>query len=78
MSNKKQFDENKQRVLDKFYADMNFGFDSNLVYVEKVEQSLVYFSMNTISYIYDTEKKEITNKSDFKENESLTDDSFMD
>ena len=42
----------QQRVLDAFYKDMNFGFDSNRVIINKVTDNTVEFTLDGVSDIY--------------------------
>jgi len=52
-------EEEKQKTIDKFYEDMNLGMDSNLVTINKVEGSKVYFTLNGTSDVHDTAEQPI-------------------
>lgn len=51
-------EQEKQKVLDKFYADMDFGADSNLVSINKITDNKVYYSLNGTAGVYDIVKEE--------------------
>ena len=51
-------EQEKQKVLDKFYADMDFGTDSNLVSINKITDNKVYYSLNGTAGVYDIVKEE--------------------
>lgn len=44
----------EKEVLDKFYADLNFGFDSNKVRIDRIDNSLVFYNLDGYNYVYDT------------------------
>lgn len=48
----------KQEILDKFYLDMNFGFDSNLIHIDKIAGNKVYYNFQCKNYVYDTSTKQ--------------------
>lgn len=48
----------KQEILDKFYLDMNFGFDSNLIHIDKIIGSKVHYNFQGKNYVYDTSTKQ--------------------
>ncbi len=45
----------EQEVLDKFYKDMNLGFDSKQVEIERVDKNLVFYKLLGYSYVYDSD-----------------------
>lgn len=47
----------QQRVLDAFYKDMNFGFDSNRVIINKVTNNTVEFTLDGVSDVYKLNKE---------------------
>ena len=47
----------QQRVLDAFYKDMNFGFDSNRVIINKVTDNTVEFTLDGVSDVYKLNKE---------------------
>ena len=53
-------EEDKNKVLDKFYADMNFGTDSKLVTINKVTKDKVDYTFNGTTSVYEVvqEKEE--------------------
>ncbi len=57
--NLKQMQQEKllteQEVLDKFYKDMNLGFDSKQVEIERVDKNLVFYKLLGYSYVYDSD-----------------------
>jgi len=54
----RQIEEEKEKTIDKFYADMDFGTDSNLVTINKVDGSKVYFTLNGTSSVHDTAEQQ--------------------
>ena len=50
-------EEDKQKVLDKFYTDMNFGTDSKLVTINKVTKDKVDYTFNGTTSVYEITKE---------------------
>jgi len=51
-------EEDKKKVLDKFYADMNFGTDSKLVTINKVTKDKVDYTFNGNTSVYEVIKEQ--------------------
>lgn len=49
----------KESVLDKFYDFMNMGFDSNMLTIDKVVGTKVYYNLCAKNYIYDSKTNEV-------------------
>ena len=52
----------QQEVLDAFYKDMNFGFDSNRVVIDRVTDNAVEFTLDGVSDVYKLNDKVIANE----------------
>lgn len=50
-------EDDKKKVLDKFYADMNFGTDSKLVTINKVTKDKVDYTFNGTTSVYEVIKE---------------------
>ena len=50
-------EEDRQKILDKFYADMNFGTDSKLVTINKVTKDKVDYTFNGTTSVYEITKE---------------------
>jgi len=62
----------RQEVLDKFYGDMNLGFDSNLIHIDQIVGNKVYYNFLAKNYIYDASTKQIIENKGEKMNRVFT------
>ena len=58
----------QEEILDMFYTNLNLGFDSNLVTINKVNGTKVYYNFLAKNYIYDATTNKVMeyNDNDFK------------